>query len=209
MNNIPPKTIERLSKYRTILKSLALNTKSEYIFSHDLAEIANVSPPQVRRDIMSIKHSGNSRKGYHVKTLIENIGTILDAKNYQHVAVIGAGNLGSAIIKYFKDHSSAFKIIAAFDIDEEKNKNCNIPCYNISDFDEIIKKENISIVAITTPASSAETVIKLIKNDKIKGIINFMPFPIKTPPGIFIENIDLSVIFEKASYFVENLKKET
>lgn len=207
MNKIPPKTVERLSKYRSILKSIVAERKNEYCFSHDLAEIANVSPAQLRRDIMSIEHSGNSRKGYHIKTLIEKIGILLDAKTYQNVAVIGAGNLGSAIIKYFEDHGSAFKIVAAFDIDYEKSNRCKIPCYNISAFDEVIKKENISIIAITTPASSSDTVIKLIKNKRIKGVINFMPFPIKGGPDIFIENIDLSVIFEKASYFVENLNQ--
>ena len=98
---LPDKTVERLSQYRRNLLLCVLQGKT-HIFSHEIANLLHITPVQVRRDIMLIGYSGTLRKGYDIQELIDLIGDIIDSEDGQKVAVVGAGNLGRAIISYLK-----------------------------------------------------------------------------------------------------------
>ena len=92
-NNIPEKTIERLSEYRRTL----LNCHRQgitHIFSHILAGMHGITAVQVRRDLMLIGFSSDTKKGYDVKDLIDFIDSILYSDSTMKVAVMGMGHLG-------------------------------------------------------------------------------------------------------------------
>ena len=99
INNLPEKTVERLSKYRRSLLITSAKGKT-HIFSHEIANMLHITSVQVRRDLMLIGHSGTLRKGYDVKELIDLIGIILDIEQGINLAVVGLGNLGRSIIGY-------------------------------------------------------------------------------------------------------------
>lgn len=118
-NTIPEKTIERLSEYRRTL--LASHKQGiTHIFSHVLAGIHGITAVQVRRDLMLIGFSSDTKKGYDVQVLIEYISKILDSPSQMNIAVLGMGHLGQAITKYFNGKGLKLKITAAFDVDPEK-----------------------------------------------------------------------------------------
>ena len=118
-NTIPEKTIERLSEYRRTL--LASHRQGiTHIFSHVLAGIHGITAVQVRRDLMLIGFSSDTKKGYDVQVLIEYISRILDSPSPMNIAVLGMGHLGQAITKYFNGKGLKMKITAAFDVDPEK-----------------------------------------------------------------------------------------
>ena len=95
-NTIPEKTIERLSEYRRTLL-LCHKQGITHIFSHILAGIHGITAVQVRRDLMLIGFSSDTKKGYDVKVLIDFINNILDSENTMNIAVIGMVQLGQAI----------------------------------------------------------------------------------------------------------------
>ena len=99
-NNIPEKTIERLSEYRRTLLSCHKQGIT-HVFSHVLAGIHGITAVQVRRDLMLIGFSSDTKKGYDVKVLIDFISSILDSETAMNIGVIGMGHLGQAITKYF------------------------------------------------------------------------------------------------------------
>ena len=114
-NGIPEKTIERLSEYRRTL--LACHREGiTHIFSHVLAGIHGITAVQVRRDLMLIGFSSDTKKGYDVKVLIDFISNILDSESPVNIAVIGMGHLGQAITKYFNGKSLKLRMIAVFGI---------------------------------------------------------------------------------------------
>lgn len=120
-NTIPEKTIERLSEYRRTL--LASHRQGiTHIFSHVLAGIHGITAVQVRRDLMLIGFSSDTKKGYDVQVLIEYISRILDSPSPMNIAVLGMGHLGQAITKYFNGKGLKLKITAAFDVDPEKGR---------------------------------------------------------------------------------------
>lgn len=202
---LPAKTIERLSQYRRALLQCSAQGKL-HIFSHELAEIHNITAVQVRRDIMLIGYSGQLRKGYDVKKLINAIGKIIDSKNGQNIAIIGMGNLGKAITTYFNGKRSNLKIIASFDVDQNKVGKVisGVRCYHINDMTEIIKKENINVGIITTPRDYAVEIAEKLTMSGIKGILNYTTTPLNVPHNICLEEYDMITSIEKLSYFIKN-----
>ena len=68
---LPATTVARLSKYRRMLSRI--DDENTHIFSHDLANLLNLTPEQVRRDLMLVGLTGNHRKGYNIRELVDFI----------------------------------------------------------------------------------------------------------------------------------------
>lgn len=204
MQKLPEKTVERLSRYRRTLLTI-LVTGKEQIFSHELAALLHITPVQVRRDIMLIGYSGSQSKGYNIRDLIELIASIIDTSEGLNVAVIGLGNLGKAIVNYFKGKRTKLTIVAAFDINEEKiNKTYSgIPCYHFDLLKEKVKEHNVSIGIITVTAAEAPNVAEKLVNAEIKGILNFTPRSLNVPETVHLEEYSMITSLEKVAYFVK------
>ena len=204
MKHLPHKTVERLSQYRRALL-LILSKEKTHVFSHEIAQMLHITPVQVRRDLMLIGYSGNLRKGYDIKELIELIGKIIDTDKGQTVAVIGLGNLGKAIISYFRGKRTKLAIVAAFDVNADKIDRVynGVPCYHIDLLQEIIKKENISVGIITVPAEQAPAIAESLVLSGIKGILNFTPKPLNVSPYVYLEEYDMITSLEKVAFFAK------
>ena len=201
-SNIPEKTIERLSEYRrTLLKCYAQGIT--HIFSHVLAGMHGITAVQVRRDLMLIGFSSDTKKGYDVKVLIDFIDSILYSEQPMNMAVIGMGHLGRAVTRYFNGKGLKLRITAAFDVDESKvgTNIDNIPCYHIEEFERRVEELDISIVIVSSPTSQASTLVLPIINAGIKGVLNFTSAPLNFPQGIVVENYDITTLLEKVAYF--------
>ena len=201
---IPEKTIERLSEYRRTL--IACHRRGiTHVFSHILAGMHGITAVQVRRDLMLIGFSSDTKKGYDVKVLIDFINNILYSKNDMNIAIIGMGHLGQAITKYFNSKQLKLRITAAFDIDPQKVGHTidDIPCYHMSEFEDVVSNNDISIVVVSLPTKAATELVVPIVNAGIKGVLNFTSAPLNFPQGIVVENYDITTILEKVAYFVK------
>ena len=201
---IPEKTIERLSEYRrTLLKCHAHGIT--HIFSHVLAGMHGITAVQVRRDLMLIGFSSDTKKGYDVKVLIDFIDSILFSEQPINMAVIGMGHLGRAVTRYFNGKGLKLRITAAFDVDSAKVGTSidGIPCYHIDEFERRVEELDISIVIVSSPTSVASTLVIPIINAGIKGVLNFTSAPLNFPQGIVVENNDITTLLEKVAYFVK------
>ncbi len=205
MSTLPDKTVERLSQYRRNLLICDSNGK-EHIFSHEIANIHHITPVQVRRDIMLIGYTGTLRKGYNVKELVALIGEILDKPEGQNVAVIGVGNLGRALIKYFVNRREKLLMVAAFDNNTEKIGSVfdGIEVYSIGRLKQVIKDKAITIGIISVPVNEAANVAQLLVEAGIKGILNYSPRPVNVPENIYLEEYDMITSLEKVAYFAKN-----
>lgn len=198
---LPDKTIERLSQYRRNLL-ISLNKGKEFIFSHEIAQLLHITPVQVRRDIMLIGYNGTLRKGYDVKELIDLIGRIIDTDEGQHVCIMGLGNLGKAIIKYFSGKRPKLKIVAAFDVNEEKTGKlyAGIPVLHVDDLKDKVAELDISIGLITVPFDKANETAEHLVESGIKGILNFSSKPLNIPDHVYLEEYDMITSLEKVAY---------
>jgi len=204
MKTLPEKTIERLSVYRRTLLTCLSNGKN-YIYSHELANLHNITAVQVRRDIMLIGYSTTLKKGYDVKALVDLIGEILDSQKPIKVAVVGIGNLGRAITTYFKGKRSQLQIVAAFDTDTEKVNRVisGVKCYSMHDLKNIINEQNISIAILTVPPDYASQVAENLVTVGVTGILNYTSVPVNVSSDIIVENYDMTTSLEKVAYYVK------
>lgn len=203
-HNIPEKTIERLSEYRRSLLSCHKQGIT-HIFSHVLAGMHGITAVQVRRDLMLIGFSSDTKKGYDVKVLIDFINNILDSENVMNVAIIGMGHLGQAITNYFNGKRRKLRIVTAFDVDPTKTGReiDGIPCYHMDEFESVVEQMDVSIAIISSPTRVAPSLVVPIINAGIKGVLNFTSAPLNFPQGIVAENYDMTTILEKVAYFVK------
>jgi redox-sensing transcriptional repressor len=204
MKHLPHKTVERLSQYRRALL-LILSKEKTHVFSHEIAQMLHITPVQVRRDLMLIGYSGNLRRGYDIKELIELIGKIIDTDKGQRVVVIGLGNLGKAIVSYFKGKRTKLIIAAAFDTNPEKIDRIydGVPCYHVDKLADIVKQEAISIGIITVPADQAPAIAETLVLAGIKGILNYSPKPLNVSPYVYLEEYDMITSLEKVAFFAK------
>ncbi len=204
LNELPGKTIERLSQYRRILFN-SMNQGKTNVYSHELAKMMNLTSVQVRRDLMLIGYSGSQSKGYIIKDLIQLIGSIIDSEQPQNVAVIGMGNLGRAITSYFTGKRERLSIVAAFDNDTQKINRiiAGVPCHHINQIEEVIPELNIQIAILTLAPEGTQEVAKLLKKAGIKGILNYTSVPLTVPEGIYLEEYDIITSLEKLAFFVK------
>jgi len=201
-NCIPDKTIGRLCLYRRVLYDLNLK-KIRSVFSHQLAAETGVTAAQLRRDLMFVGNLGNPQHGYDVCSLLESVGDLLDAPKLQFVGIVGAGNLGRAIIAYFSGRRPKLQIIAAFDKDTSKTNRLihGCKCYPIEELPNVFAEKGISIGIIAVPAEEAQGIAEMLVNAGATGIMNFAPVALRVPPDIHVENMDMTISLEKVAYY--------
>ncbi|TVQ14212.1 MAG: redox-sensing transcriptional repressor Rex [Bacteroidetes bacterium] len=202
--DLPGKTIERLSQYRRILFN-SINEGKTNIYSHELAKVMNLTPVQVRRDLMLIGYSGSQSKGYVIKDLIALIGSIIDSKEPQNVAIVGMGNLGRAITSYFSGKRDRLSIVAAFDNDTQKTDRIigGVPCHHINKISEVIPAMNIKMAILTVAPEGTFDVAKMLMNAGVKGLLNYTSVPLTVPDNIHLEEYDIITSLEKLAFFVK------
>ena len=202
--HIPHKTIERLSQYRRALHICADKGKT-HIFSHEIAALLHITAVQVRRDLMLIGYSGSLRKGYDIQNLVTLIGDLIDSPKGQKVAIFGMGDLGRAIVNYFRGKREKLQITAGFDVNPEKigKKIAGIPCYSLDEAFDIIEKEKIKIGILTVPGDQADDVVRLMVEAGIKGILNYTPVPVEVPDDVYLEEYNMISSIEKVAFYVK------
>lgn len=205
LSELPGKTIERLSQYRRILYNSIREGKTN-IYSHELARMMNLTPVQVRRDLMLIGYSGSQSKGYVIKDLVSLIGKIIDSDQGQKVIIVGMGNLGRAITSYFTGKRDKLTIVAAFDNDPQKADRvvAGIPCHHINDVKQIVEKEGVQIAILTVSPEATHQVAKTLMEAGLKGILNYTSVPLTVPDDIILEEYDIVTSLEKLAYFVKS-----
>ncbi len=184
-----------------------LDEGKTHIFSHELAELHNITAVQVRRDIMFIGYSSQSRIGYDIKDITKAIGRIIDPREVMNLAVVGYGNLGKALSSYLVNKRPMLKLVAAFDIDPKKigSSNSGIPCYSIERLREIIASQHIAMAILSVPSAAAQDMAKALVASGIKGILNFTTVNINVPADIALEESDIITSIEKLAYFVKHV----
>lgn len=201
---LPARTVERLSKYRRLLSKYSLNEDS-FIYSHDLARLLNLTSVQVRRDLMLIGISGNHRKGYNVRELIEHISEIIDTKSGHNIAIIGMGNLGRAVTAFIRKNETKMNIVAGFDIDSEKTGKeiAGVNCYHILSIQKMIEELQIEIAILTTSPDSVVEILNLLVEAGIRGILNFTSMHLDVPEGVYLKNYDIITSLEEIGFFIK------
>jgi redox-sensing transcriptional repressor len=207
---IPGATVRRLSNYLKCLEDL--ETKNEKVASSALlATICNVNAAQVRKDFAYFGEFGIRGMGYNIKELEYHIKEILGVNREWRIAVIGIGNMGSALLVYKDFLKQNYRIAAAFDIDPVKvigqiseKVGKPVEILPMERLKEVIETRNIEIGIITTPPQEAQKVADLLVDANIQGILNFSPAPVRAMDPVKVRNVFFTAALDNLVYYLTN-----
>ena len=106
--------IRRLPRYYRFLYDL-IQRDVHRISSRELAELMNLTASQIRQDLNCFGGFGQQGYGYNVDALYEEIGNILGQNKGRKIILLGAGNLGMALVKHLSFEAKGFRMIGIFD----------------------------------------------------------------------------------------------
>lgn len=196
--------IRRLPRYYRHLDDLYRNGTIR-ISSSALAGSMGLTASQIRQDLSCFGEFGQQGYGYNVERLRAEVADIL-GMNERHTAIIlGAGNLGRALIENFPFRMNGFRLIAAFDVEPTVvgTRLGGIPVYHIDMLESFIMEHPVSVGVLTVPAVVASSTAQRLVQSGVKGVWNFtnMELPI-SEPDVKIENVHFADSLLTLSYMI-------
>ncbi len=196
-------TIRRLSRYYRSLEQ-AESREISTISSDELARLNGLTAAQVRKDLSFFGAFGRRGLGYNVPDLKRNIAKILGLDKSWNVAVVGAGNVGRALLNFdqFKKQGFIIKLI----LDNDQNKiGTQIAGLQVKDMQHLaqeMRANSIEIAVICVPGHAAQKIVDMCVSEEagVKAILNFAPVPIFVPKGIALRNINMAVEIERQAF---------
>jgi len=198
---IPEKTITRLSIYLRCLEELESDGVTS-VSSRQMAGRFGLNSAQVRKDLAYFGQFGVRGLGYYIAELKHNLERILGLKQDWEVALVGVGNLGSALIAYKGFQARGFRISLAFDMDPDKvgRQIDGVVVMEVAKMVPTLRKKRVKIAMLAVPAAGAQSVADLLVDSGVTAILNFAPTQLAVPEGVKVQNVDLSVLLKTLSY---------
>jgi len=198
--DIPRKTVYRLSLYLRCL-GLMVARRESVVSSAALAAVAGVQPAQLRRDLAYCGPLGKRGTGYEVVALRNRLEEILGRASLQPVILVGAGNLGQALLSYKGFAREGFEIAAAFDLRPRRASAHHIAVRRMGQLPGFVRKNEIRMAILCVPGTAAQTVSEQIVEAGIQAILNFSPTLLHLPETVAVNNVNLAIELENLSYF--------
>jgi redox-sensing transcriptional repressor len=201
---IPRKTIYRLSIYNRALHRLQEN-RVQTVSSEALATAAGVKPTQLRKDLTYFGQWGTRGLGYNVEGLSKAITEVLGMARLQPVILVGAGQLGTALLRYGGFAREGFELVAAFDADvgRKRPRDIGVPILPMGQIVRFIQEKHVKLAILTVPGNVAQQVANQLIEAGVQAILNFAPAVLHVPERIAVNNVDLAIQLENLSYFVK------
>jgi len=189
--HIPEGVIERLPAYLNVLMQLRSDGETT-VSSAQLGEMTLVNPAQIRRDLTHFGSFGKRGVGYNIEALVERIQRILGADHVHRLALVGAGNLGTALARYDGLRQHGFIVTAIFDNDPDKigTRIGDITVQALDKLERVLRAQDIRIGVIAVPPDSAQTVADRLVDAGARIIVNYTPVLLRVPADVTLHNTD-------------------
>jgi len=206
-SDIPTPAVQRLSLYLRRLEQLAQDGVKN-ISSRGLATYLHTTAAQVRKDLAYFGQFGRAGVGYRVESLIEQLRRILGTDRTWQVVVVGTGNLGRALLRYRGFSRRGFEVVGAFDVAANKigRQFGSVKVRHVDELQDVLRENDVKLAIIATPADAAQGVADKLCQAGIKGILNFAPTMLQTPPDIAVSPVDLAASLEQLSFRVNTAR---
>ncbi len=187
---VPVPTLERLATYLRFLLDLE-QSQVATISSAEVERQTGVNAAQFRKDLTYFGQFGKPGVGYNVAELQSHITRTLRMDREQKVILVGAGNLGSALIGYPGLQEHRLLLVAVFDNNHSKigRPLWNLEIQDTSSLKEANETLEARIAILAVPAPAAQKVAEQLIEAGIRAILNFAPVILKLPPHVYVRNV--------------------
>ena len=204
--NVSDAVIRRLPRYYRQLTELCARGVVR-ISSHSLGQEMNITASQIRQDLSCFGEFGQQGYGYNVEELHTEIGHILGVDNNHHLIMIGAGNLGHALLQNFPFSQTGFSVDAAFDIAPSVTgtRINGVPVFSVDELEPYLRSHSVDVVVLTIPQSIAQATADRLIAMGVRGFWNFTNVELTcADPEVKFENIHFADSLLTLSYRIAN-----
>ena len=204
---IPDEAVRRLPIYLRRLLSSPQGSQQN-ITSQKLADLLGVDPWQIRKDFSYFGDFGTPGIGYNVERLIKQIKKNLKLNVDHKVVLVGAGNLGRAILAFPGFKIYGFDIVAVYDNDLQKIGK-EVEDVTVEDVSNLtsLKKRKIDTGIIAVPRKEAQKIADTLVKADIRGILNFSPCRISVPKKVKVITIDIAMDLARLPYYIPSCEQ--
>ncbi len=188
---VPQGVIERLPVYLNALLHLR-GEGLQTVSSARLSELAEVNAAQIRRDLAYFGQFGKRGVGYDIPLLVDRIQRILGSHHVNRLAILGAGNLGSAIAGYDGLRARGFAVAAVFDNNPGKvgDRIGDLLVRDVSELPRVVSEQGIRFGVIAVPPEAAQVAADLMCAAGIRVLLNYSPSFVEVPESVTLHNTD-------------------
>lgn len=203
--SIPDIVIGRLPVYLRAL-NLMLVEQCEYTSSHELGDRLGISSAQIRKDLSHFGEFGKQGTGYNVAYLHEQIRQILHVDREWSMAVVGAGDLGRAIVHYRGFVPRGFRVVCVFDNNAERvgEEIAGLTVQSMDRLDEQLAANNVQVAMIAVPLEAAQDVADELVRAGVRAILNYAPITLSVPPDVQVQYIDPVVHLQHMTFYLKS-----
>ena len=208
---IPKATERRMPLYYRYFK-FECEKGTERVSSKDISVALQIDSATIRSDFSHFGELGRKGYGYNVRALLDFFIEQLSGTTEQRIAVVGVGNLGSALLRYnFGDNlSENIQLCAGFDTDPEIIGTTvgDYNVYDMKDLHKMVRKLKINIAIIAVPQEEALAVKEEIEKAGIRGVMNFAPTHINSTDGFIVHDVDLTMELQSLLFKMKTSRGE-
>ena len=192
-SGIPDATVSRLPLYHRALLALS-RTGTTKVSSEQLAAMAGVNAAKVRKDLSYFGSYGTRGVGYEVDQLLEEIRNDLGLGRAWRCVLVGAGNLGSALISFAGFRDRGFEVVAAVDVDPMRvgTTVAGVQVFHQRDLGSVVTEQEAAIGILTTPPEAAQEVADALVAAGVKAILSFAPTVVDVPEDVVVRHVDVA-----------------
>jgi redox-sensing transcriptional repressor len=201
---VPEIVVGRLPIYLRALRHIEEEGRS-LTSSKDLAQMLAIGSAQIRKDLSHFGEFGKQGTGYDVSYLASELSRILKVDREWGMALVGAGDLGSAISQYAGFRARGFRVACVFDNDPAKigRRIGELRVLGMDQLHPRIAALGLRVAIVAVPANQAQAVVDDLVNAKIRAILNYAPISISVPPGVDVQYLDPVVHLQRMTYYLE------
>lgn len=200
---IPDIVVGRLPIYlRALQRMLAENR--HVTSSQELGERLGISAAQIRKDLSQFGEFGKQGTGYSIDFLADQLRQILKVDRVWDIAVVGAGDIGSAVARYQGFANRGLRVTMIFDNDPDKI-GIQVGSFTVKDIANLgstIGKAGIKVAMIATPNEVAQEVADQLISAGVKAILNYAPINLTVPENVHVQHIDPVIHLQRMTYYL-------
>ena len=173
-NGVSKSVIQRLPRYHRYLRDL-LERGVHRISSTELAQLMKLTASQIRQDLNCFGGFGQQGYGYNVDALYEEIGNILGLKQGLKAVLIGAGNLGMALVNYINFQEKGFQLVGIFEASEKLIGQTvhGLTIRSEKEIEDFCGKHKPDVAILCMPREEAQRIGDRLVNCGVRGFWNF------------------------------------
>jgi redox-sensing transcriptional repressor len=206
-HRIPDETVRRLPVY---LRGLIVSADQgrEHISSQSLADFVGVDAWQIRKDLSYFGDFGTPGVGYNTERLARGIKKTLRLDTIRRAALVGVGDLGSALLSYPGFRMYGLDIVAAFDTDPKKIGR-TVGGVPIEDPALIgtLRQRDISLAIVAVPRAAAQATVDQLVAAGVRGILNFAPSKVTASKRVKVITLDIAMELARLPYYIPRVEQ--